>query len=126
MLKGIMSQLAEGMHPLYYAGCRVFSAQLSRSILVWLLYKKKKSSLDTGFSFVLKGSLQDNALSGLDASILKSQLLPCHALLEFTGFPLLLSTAYSRGQQSFVRSTSLVSADGGEYNARVFAPYAVH
>lgn len=123
-----MSQLAEGMHPLYHAGCRVFSAQLSRSILVWLLYKKKrkKSSLDTGFSFVLKGSLQDNALSSLDASILKSQLLPCHALLEFTGFPLLLSSAYSRGQQSFVLSTSLVSADGGEYNARVFAPYAVH
>lgn len=49
-----------------------------------------------------------------------------HARLEFTIFPLLLSSAYSRGQQSFVLSASLMSAAGGESKAPAFAPYAVH
>lgn len=75
---------------------------------------------------MLKDTLQNNALWSLDEHPLKSQVLPCHGPVERTSFPLLLSSAYSRGQQSFVLSASLVSSDGGEYNAPVFAPSAVH
>lgn len=49
-----------------------------------------------------------------------------HARLEFSGFPLLLSSAYSRGQQSFVLFASPMSAAGGESKAPAFAPSAVH
>lgn len=49
-----------------------------------------------------------------------------HARLEFSSFPLLLSSAYSRGQQSFVLSASPMSAAGGESMAPAFAPSVVH
>lgn len=56
-------------------------SQLSLTAAFWFGYctKKNKSSLDTCFSFVSKDNLQDNVLSSLDAQILKSQVLPCHA-----------------------------------------------
>lgn len=97
------------------------SSWLSLTAAFWFGYcTQKKSRMD---SFLCaEGHPSKQCLVELGwASIKKSGFA-----LSWTGFPLLLSSAYSRGQQSFVLSASLVSSDGGEYNAPVFAPSAVH